>query len=152
MSELNGDWTLDEARDWTRDRAEDGVECPLCTLYVRVYKHKCDSAMARTAIRMYHAGAQHEPLHVPSLDGDNHKVSQLAWWGLVRDEGATREDGGRGGYWWLTELGVAFVERRHRIRERVRIFDARVLSYRDEYVDIEDCLGDKFRYDELMAR
>lgn len=142
---------LHEARDRLRGLVEEGHPCPCCTLFAKVYKHKCDSAMSRTLIRMYRAGAIDEAIHVPSLPGDNHKVSQCSWWALVEEEKVRRPDGGRAGYWHLTERGVAFVLKQSTITKYARIFDARVLGYQGEQVSIEDCLGNKFNYRELMG-
>jgi hypothetical protein len=81
---------------------------------------------------------------------DMHKVSSLAWWGLVEDEGGRREDGGRRGYWRPTRLGIDFVNRRASVRYKVRIYDARVLDFQEDWVTIGRCLGDQFSYNELM--
>lgn len=149
-SEFHDGMTLREARDRLRELVEDGHPCPCCTLFAKVYRHKCDSAMARTLIRLYRAGAMHEPIHAPSLEGDNHKVSQLSWWGLVEEERVRRPDGGRAGYWWITSAGVEFVLNRSTITKYARIYDARVLGHVGEQVTIEDALGTKFNYRALM--
>lgn len=107
--------------------------------------------MARTLIKMYRAGAIDTPIHTPSLPGDNHKVSQLTWWDLVKEEDVKRKDGGHGGYWSLTQRGVDFTLDKLTIRRHARIYDARVLGYQSEPVSIIDCLGDKFNYRELMG-
>ena len=150
--EFPDDMTIGEARDKLRRMVEPhGHTCPVCKLWSQVYRHKCDSAMARTLIRMYHAGALREPLHIPSLPGDNHKVSQLSWWNLVAEERLTRPDGGRAGYWWLTPVGQEFVLGRSTITKYARIYDARVLGHIGDQVDIKHCLGSKFNYRDLMG-
>ena len=153
---FHGRMTLDESKPILREQAQNGGgECPLCTLFVKVYSHKCDSAMARTLIVMYRRGAGGQFVHVPSLPvwggkGDHHKVSQLSWWDLVTEEKVRRPDGGRAGYWCMTRTGIDFVERRLTIPKYALIFDARVLGHDGPQVGIEDCLGDKFNYRELM--
>jgi hypothetical protein len=122
--------TIGEARDVLRTLVDEGHDCPVCTLFAKVYEHKCDSAMGRTLILLYKAGAVSEPVHVPSLPGDNHKVSQLAWWGLVAEERVRRPDGGRAGYWYITPEGVAFARNETTITKYARIYDARVLGRR----------------------
>lgn len=149
---FSDDMPVGQAREKLRELAMgDGYSCPVCTLFAKVYRHKCDSAMARTLIRMFRAGAASGPLHIPSLPGDNHKVSQLSWWALVEEEKLTRPDGGRAGYWRLTGKGVEFVLRQRMIVKYARIYDARVLGHVGELVSIDDCLGSKFNYAELMA-
>lgn len=142
--------TLGEARDVLREHVEEGHTCPTCTLFAKVYKHPCDSAMARTLIVMYRAGGLDRFLHAPSLPGDNHKVSQLAWWDLVEEEKGRRPDGGRKGYWRLTEQGRDFVLGSTTIQKYARIYDARVLGYVGKFVTIQDALGKRFNYRDLM--
>ena len=148
---FHDDMTLAAARELLRSLVEDGRTCPCCGLLAKIYKHKCDSAMAATLCRMYRNGGETMFLHTVELPGDNHKVSQLSWWGLVEEELVRRPDGGRAGYWRLTSKGVKFVRQQQLITKYARIFDAAVLGYQGEQVSIIDCLGDKFNYRELMG-
>jgi hypothetical protein len=141
---------LNEIRDFLIDNVEEGVHCPACTQMAKVYRNrKVSGTMAKTLITLWrHAGMDYA--HGPSLPGDTHEISQLAWWGLVEEERVLREDGGRAGWWRLTEHGRAFVLARATIPKYARVYDSRFLNLRGKPVTIRDALGSKFDYRELM--
>jgi hypothetical protein len=151
MTRFNPDMTLKEAQDILRTLLDEGHKCPCCTQMAKIYRRKVNSTMARTLITMYRAGADAKYVHTPSLPGDTHEASQLAWWGLAIEERVRRPDGGRAGWWHLTSAGVGFVEGRTTVPKYARIYDSRCLGLDGEHVDIRAALGDKFNYDELMA-
>jgi hypothetical protein len=93
--------TLDEARQWLRERVDDGAACPC--------------------------------------------------WHLVAELDEPRDDGGRAGYWRVTELGVEFLRGTLRVPKYARVYDGRRLGFAGELVGVADCLGEPFRLDELMA-
>lgn len=145
-----GSRTLDDARGWLRERVDDGATCPCCGQFAKVYRRKINGTMARALITLYrHAGRTYA--HAPSLPGDTHEMSQLSWWGLVEDEGTLRDDGGRAGWWRVTDAGEAFVRDLSTVPKYARIYDHRCLNLVGDPVGIRDALGKRFRYDELMA-
>ena len=143
--------TLSEARALLRELAEEGHNCPCCGQLAKIYERKINSTMARALITLYRHGGDADFKHCPSLPGDTHEISQFAWWGLVTDKDSRREDGGRAGYWRLTSLGVDFVTGRATVRRLARVYDHRCLSLIGDDVGIDECLGDKFDYRELMG-
>jgi hypothetical protein len=145
------DMSLAEARAILRHLLEDGHTCPLCTQLAKIYWRKINSTMARTLLTMYRHGAAAEYVHTPSLPGDTHEASQLAWWELAIEERARREDGGRAGWWRLTGRGADFAGARTTVPLHARIYDGRVLNLTGAPVTIHDALGTRFRYDDLMA-
>lgn len=151
MSDFREEMTLQQARDLLRTLVEEGAKCPCCTQMAKVYRRKLNSSMARTLITMYRHGAEHRFVHSPSLPGDTHEASQLQWWGLVEEERALREDGGRTGWWRLTPRGTAFVQAEATTYSHARIYDSRCLGLTGGQVLIGDCIGNRFSYRELMA-
>lgn len=148
----DGSATLEEAREWLRQRVGDGgAKCPCCTQFAKVYKRKVNSTMARTLITMYRHGARVTFAHGPSLPGDTHEVSQLVWWGLVEEERALREDGGRAGWWRLTPKGYAFLVGAITVPKYALIYDSRCLGLDGEQTSITEALGSRFNYSELMS-
>lgn len=138
------------ARDWTRKRADEGVDCPCCTQRVQVYKRKLNSGMARSLIAMY-ALARTDWIHVPTAIGArSREEGKLAYWGLVEESPDPREDGGRAGWWRVTDRGKQFVLGHITIPMYARIYDGKVLGYDGAFVDIKAALGTKFNYDQLM--
>lgn len=139
------------ARDWTRQRAETGVTCPVCTQKVKVYRRKINSGMARSLIAMY-VIARTDWVHVPTQIGSrSREEGKLAYWGLVEESQTARDDGGRAGWWRVTSKGEAFVQQQLNVPSHARVYDGRVLGLVGEATSIVDALGAKFSYSELMG-
>lgn len=146
------EWKLWEARNWLRDRVEDGASCPCCTQRAQVYKRKINSTMTRALISLYRAEETNEYgfVHAPSLPGDTHEMSQLAWWDLIQEEKIQRPDGGRAGWWRMTETGSAWVRGAISVPTYARIYDSRVLALVGDPCWVKDALGTRFSYHDLM--
>lgn len=146
---------LGEARDWLREHVDAGACCPLCTQFAKVYPRTLTAAIARVLIRMWHAGAG-EWVYLPAIRSAGQDEAIARHFGLIEQyPDARRPDGSsRVGWWRLTAEGVAFVEGRHRIPRRARIYNNRRLGFVDELdlVDVREVLGKQFSYAELMAR
>lgn len=145
---------LSEVKDELRAQLIRGevATCPACERIAKIYRNKIDSAMARTLILMYRTAGEGQYIHVPSMAGDNHKVSQLSWWGLVEDSGDKRDDGGRAGWWRVSDRGANFARGLITVEKYAYIYDSKVMRFSDGLpCDIHDCLGDKFNYTELMS-
>lgn len=142
--------TLTEAKDWLRERLDDGASCPLCTQHAKVYRRKINSGMARALIVQYRQVGR-EYAHTSSLCRFTHEAGQLSWWGLLEQETDRRPDGGRSGYWRVTDKGEQFVRSLIPVEKYARIYDGRLLRLDGgEMVWITDSLGTKFNYQELM--
>jgi hypothetical protein len=149
---FHDEMTLDEARELLRKLAvKGGHPCPVCTQLAKVYKRTINAGMARSMIVMWKvAGTDFQ--HVPTtVGGKSREEGKLRYWGLVEEELATRADGGRAGYWRLTDLGADFVHGRVRVPKYARVYDERCLNLTGPPVSIKDALGKKFNYAELMA-
>jgi hypothetical protein len=143
--------TLGEARAELRTLVDEGATCPCCTQFAKVYKRKIHSMMAYELIVCWRtAGAEwfHLPTIAPVRGGD---FGKLRYWGLVVEEIERRPDGGRSGWWHITPAGADWILHGALVQKYARIYDGRCLSFEGEPVSIRDALGDKFRYDELMA-
>lgn len=144
--------TLHQVRQHLRLHAADGVECPACFQHVKIYRRNINSGMARSLIAMYTVGGR-EWVHVPTQIGArSREEGKLAYWGLVEEEKVRRPDGGRAGYWRVTEEGERFVLLRTRVPKYARVYNRQLLGLDpSEWVSIVDALGDKFDYAKLMA-
>lgn len=155
--------TLDEARDWLRDRIDDGTTCPLCAQHAKVYRRTITAPMALALIAIYRKAPIGTWVDVPALaatmrtgskrptGGDEAKTR---YWGLLeampdakRDDGSTRT-----GWWRLTGRGADFVRGDLLVPKHARIYDGRLLGLDDSagVIGIRDALGSRFDYDELM--
>jgi hypothetical protein len=143
--------SLLEAREYVRMNRDEGVECPCCGQLAKVYRRTINAGMARTLIEAYRADLARGFIHTPSLPCDSHEASQLSWWGLLEEELVRRPDGGRAGYWRVTDRGVAFVRGAAQVPKYALIYDGDVLGTAGDLVGIRYCLGKRFDYGELMA-
>lgn len=146
--------TLGEARAWLREQAQaEGAKCPCCTQFTRVYRRIITSAMARGLIAMWRDSPTdwfHMPTVLGHLAGDHAK---LRYWGLIEEETVRRVDGGRAGWWRITEQGARFVKRAALVPRHALVFDGQLmrLDATDGHVSIADALGERFDYGALMA-
>jgi len=163
MSDLKDGCTLEEAKQWLRDRFDDGASCPCCHQYVKLYKRKLNSSMALAAVyifKYFQANPDTDWLHVPSYlsriissatvrGGD---WSKLRYWGLIEDQKGVRSDGSeRVGNYRITPAGKAFVAGTLRVPKHVFLYNGTVVKREDsETTSIDEALGDRFSYVELM--
>ncbi len=142
--------TLGEARDIVKRELREGLKCPTCTQFAKVYRRKLNSGMAVSLIRMWRAAGT-EWQHVPTTVGRRSaEEGKLRYWGLIEEETERREDGGRAGYWRVTEAGAAFVRAQATVQSHAMIYDGDCLRLDGPYITIQDALGGKFSYAELM--
>jgi hypothetical protein len=167
MPSFDGDpkiTTLEESKQWLRERFADGARCPCCDQFVKLYKRKLNSSMAHALILIYKffENNQDEWLHVPSYlsqisssatvrGGD---WSKLRYWGLIEPQKAVRDDGSeRVGNYRITGRGKQFVLAQIRVPKHVFLYNQKPISREDtETVSIREALGEKFNYAELMGQ
>lgn len=160
---LGSNATISVAQRYVEERCEEGVRCPCCGQYVKVYRRKINSTMARALLYIYkyfeHPDAN-EWLHVADYlvkvkkdstiaGGD---ASKLRLWGLIEPLPSKRQDGSnRVGYYRITDLGKKFAEGKVKVSSAVYVYNQQVMGYDEQTVNIEQALGSKFNYAELMA-
>jgi hypothetical protein len=147
--------TIGQSREWLHENREEGVSCPSCEQYVKVYRRKISSSIAEVLIAMYSESQRsgEDFIHVPSLKAKNSReVSKLVWWGFVEEQKALREDGGRAGYWRVTEAGEKWLKNITTAPKYAVTYNNTLLEMtEDEQVSIIDALGTKFNYNDLMS-
>lgn len=144
------DNSLGEVRDWVVERIEDGVECPCCDQHAQLYTRKLNSGMARVLIAQW-TTARQEFCHTATLVPRLREGAKLAYWGLLESEGTLRPDGGHAGRWRITDQGRLFVLGNLSVPRVARLYNGRVLELTGPLIDIQQALGNKFNYAELMG-
>lgn len=155
--------TLNEARDWLKSKMRDGTHCPCCRQKVKIYKRKLNSAMAVCLIELYkNCHNCTDFAHIRDLilssktfainmNGGN--FATLAYWDVIAEKPKeqNRTNSRTSGFWSITELGRAFVERKTKIPKYVYTYNMGLVSmeYNDK-IGINEALGDKFNYEQLM--
>lgn len=132
--------------------------CPCCGRKAALRKRKLNAGMARVLIRIYHITPRSEDdgwVHIHDIfnsTSQKHRDwTQLKHWGLVVPRTKRTKEENALGYWRITELGIAFVEKRARVPSHAFIFNDFCLTRSDEQIDIEEALSSKFNYQEIMG-
>lgn len=145
--------TLAEAKQWLRDRVDDGAECPCCEQFAKVYKRKLNSTMARGLLWLYKQGdgwveANRTAPHWLVSKGGT--FATLSHWGLIEEQPGTGGAKRTSGVWRITPAGKVFASGAGMTPARVRLYAGRVLGFSSEQTTIREALGKRFNYDELM--
>ncbi len=147
--------TLKQAKDWLRLRADKGARCPCCKQYVKIYKRVLGSQMARWLIWLVRTweklplGTQWVDIRQAPVRGGDY--AKLIHWGLIEqkqndDEKDTKDSG----LWRPTHRGIDFVCRRIMVPSHVYLYDNIKLKEEPRKIMIDDALGKKFSYSDLM--
>lgn len=154
--------TVDEAKAYLKVKAADGVLCPCCGQFVKVYPRPITGSMAYTLILIYRYFQK--PIHEDWLHVANYihglglpanlyggDFAKLRHWGLIEQKDGERDDGSnRIGYYRITEKGKQFVLGKATVPARARIFNKKCYSLTGKEISIRQALGKKFNYEELM--
>ena len=142
-------------REVLRDKLLVGVDCPCCKQYVRLYKRKFNTVMARGLIKLYNLGDGFH--HVSTImskispSGSN-DFSKLRYYGFIAEQ--ENEDSAKrtSGMWKITEAGKDFALGNTSDRKYLFLYNKE--EYRQPKLegttDIYEALGEKFDYSELM--
>lgn len=145
--------TLTEAKEWLRVQVWDGgAACPCCERRAQVYHRSLNSGMARSLIAIYKKGGTSNFVYIPtSISARSREEGKLRYWGLLEEERTRRPDGGRAGWWRVTERGREFILRQITVPKYVYEWDGKRIKFDGPEIDIRTALGTKFNYEELMS-
>lgn len=145
--------TIKEVKEHLRENFENGTECPCCGQFVKLYKRKFGSVMARTLIRLNRM--PHHYNHVKDIvqgisDTGTNDFSKMKYWGLIEEQ--SNDDNGKknSGYWAITQKGEEFVNMRLEIPSHAFVYNSTLQGFSNGYTNIIQALGNKFNYKELM--
>ena len=150
--------TLVDARAYVRANRGEGVECPCCDQYARVYERSLNYAMARFLIWLVKAyescarwwSVNDGPLIQNRKGGGD--FAKMEHWGLIiscPNEDSTKR---MSGFWRPTKRGIDFVYRRIQVPVRIHLYHNQVVGWSPEMTTVVEALGKKFDYAELMRR
>ena len=148
----NGGTSLAEARDWLRERLNQGATCPCCEQYAKVYRWSLYGSAARLLVRFWHEGGTEEFVESKAVKGETQgSASHLAFWSLVEHEPDRRPDGGKSGWWRVTAHGEGFIKSQETIPKYAYVYDGRVLRLEGEARTISEVLKEPFDWREHMS-
>ena len=145
-------WTLGDTRDWLRPKVLDGGEtCPCCDQWAQVYRWSLYTTAVMLLTKFYRTVARLTFVHSKAMahkgQGD---AARLRLWGLVEGEKERRPDGGKSGWWRVTDKGEAFLRGQQAIPKYVFVYKARALRFEGPAVTVWDSLGRTFDFDAMM--
>jgi len=152
--------TLREARAEILANRDNGIDCPCCGRHCKIYRRRVHAAMAACLIELYKAkevgpvDSSYIAKRLRHLDtshptGD---LSKLAFWDLIHETPGDPTDEDSPSAWAITEKGESFVERRSTVVKYAFVYLDQVLEFDGEQVSIDDALGNRFSFDEIMGR
>jgi len=146
--------TLDNAIDYVKDHIDVGVECPCCKRFTKQYKRKLNSGMAYALVKIYKISKNNEYIHITNEEFPpiRYEYSKLRYWGLLECKEKSVDTGGNNntGFWRITDLGRKFVEKKVKIKERIKLINGKFNGFDGGDINISQALDNKFDYDELM--
>lgn len=151
--------TFADARPVLRALAEtnDGADCPLCAQKVKIYKRKLTSVSARAVRALYAThGCDFGSLpdvareHLPDVANQGGFLVLGAHWGLIEEERRHRPDGGRTGWWRVTDLGIEWLNGDARLPAYAHIYAGECIGFSGEMVGIASVLEEHFHLGETM--
>lgn len=161
MTEPTASTPLEHVRAYLSERLDDGVVCPACNQYAKVYRR----AMTSTAVRLMIAlGRQasynreqffHVPTilreYLPDVAHQGGYATLAKHWGLIEEEVHTRPDGGHAGYWRLTANGGAWLAGALLVPRYALLYNGECLKLEGAPTSAAEALGTKFDLAELRG-
>ena len=158
MEKLPLSTTLEEAKAHLRKNYTQGVKCPCCDQFVKMYRRPITSAMAYALILFYkesvRLGGGFPWIHAdnffkgqdcpPSIRGD---FPKLANWELIF------KDPKEQGIYRMTYFGEVFVKGLYKVESHKLIYNNKCYGAPDNHtlISIKDALKKKFDYEKLMS-
>lgn len=148
--------TLEEGKDFLRENFDKGCTCPCCGQFVKLYKRKLNSGMARNLTRIYLESKDGKYIHVEDVlrkykDHSGHDWALLRFWGLIEEiPNEMPSASNSSGMWKITYKGKQFVRNQISIPKRVHLYNNKFFSFSKETTTIVGALGDKFDYQQLI--
>jgi len=154
--------TLNSAKDYIQQNMEDGVTCPCCNQFVKLYNRKLYHSIVAALIYFWRLGAANKWVHTDMLlrsetlairNSGHGDFAKLAYWGLIKPKPSPADPTKKeSGYWMITNLGVRFIKGEETVQETAKIYNGNLVSFTGKPISVSDALGNHFNYSELMGR
>lgn len=146
--------SMEDAQKLLSDGAEEGMACPCCEQFVRVYKRPLYSSMARWLVWLERTYADTGTwVDVKKRDARGGDYAKLQYWGLIEQKTSPRAKGKTrsSGLWRPTARGELFVKGKLSVPKHVYLYDGRSLGFSAVAFSINDALGDEYDYAAMLA-
>lgn len=175
----DGPRTLEQAQQAFKQKLDNGSACECCGKFGKRYRRKLNGSMAASLVALVrlsnqtlieqaakwsatdsgpptawvHADAVGRALKKAGSKASypHGEMGKLVHWGLIEARPGESDTGGRtSGYWRPTQHGIEFVNRTASVYRTVVLLDNVVEGFEGEEVKIDNVMGDRFDYRELM--
>ena len=164
--------TLDEAIGVVRDGLTEGVDCPCCGQYAKMYKRALNSGMTSSLLWLVQQSMVSDDPYgwvnvgetAPAWLLRTKELATTRHWGLIeRREKDSLEEGEEGdagvdaggkrtsGIWRPLPLGVEFAYDRTDVPRHVFLYNNVCAGFSEERVRLQEALADRFNYREMMS-
>lgn len=156
--------SLDQAKTYIKQNIKEGVKCPCCNGYVKVYNRSINSANAICLIELFKISEKHgyRFYHINELKELSKKFmkmvnggefARMRHYGFIMDQPKSDDKKNKktSGYWILTTKGKKFVKGEIEVYKNMLILNNNVLGYEGDMVNISDCLDEQFDYEKIMS-
>jgi hypothetical protein len=144
-----------EAKSYVRDNVHDGVRCPCCEQYAKVYRRKLNSNMGRFLISLIQrsdVSVNDGWVHYSQCKfrGRDYSYLDVSYFDLASQR--PNDDTGKrsSGFWRPTRRGVNFANNNLAVPKYIHVYNGSLLDFSPDLVNIVTCLGSDFSYEELM--
>jgi len=133
----------------------DGGHCPCCGRWGKVYRRALNAPMARALLWLTHEphrgdGWTHVPSNAPQWLLRSMGLPKLQLGGLA-ENAVTKTQLESSGLWKPTLKGIRFADDMGAVPKYVYVYDNTVRGFEGPDIGIEEALGSKYNYVEIMA-
>lgn len=155
--------TLNSAREALMDQLHEGVVCPCCDQYAKVYRRKLNSGMVRALIWLVRQSGQSTtpgsafpwtdvPATAPTWVQRSRELPKLAYWEMIEQRWNDADPTKRcSGIWRPTRAGERFARSEVPVSSHVYVYNGSVVGRSDRNTWVREALGVRFDYGELMG-
>jgi predicted transcriptional regulator len=153
LTDITPESSLEKTRQYLRDNYEDGCICPACKQNVKLYPRMVGATQARALILLNQLSKGNTWVHIREIvtrinvQGD---FAKMIYWGLIEEQQNDSEKKKNSGLWKITEKGVKFINNEITIAKYANVYNSQLLGFSEGHITIEDSLGKKFNYTELL--
>ncbi len=139
------------------ENSETGYRCKCCGTFIKTYTRSLNSSMCLVLLLMvkhkkfgyFHVEDWLKEIGRPELRADYHK---LRFYNFLEKKIGDRSDGSpRNGMYRITSFGIMFAEGKITAKSKFKILNNQFKGFSGKDITIQEALGNKFSYQELMA-
>ncbi len=151
--------SLNEARIFVEQgkRTNDGVICPCCDRFAKLYDRYATAAMTYALILIYKKNKTNW-LHVTKfltkegISAGRDVVTFCHWHLMEKKEGGKKDGNPSRGVFRITENGVLFIYDKITIPKYCFLYNDKVDHFSAEQITIQEALTEKFSYSDLIPQ